>query len=148
MQAFVLIGHSNNRKASLLRCLTGCFSRSVRDIALQRGGTERCYARVMALQASSTCPQDFIAEVERSRCQTTAFPLWPEAHPQHPDDLPDAAAYVARLRAAGWEVPKAVVLGAHPVRLGEGTEVLVIPQVRQQPVNLTAQRVRQFFGWV
>jgi hypothetical protein len=52
------------------------------------------------------------------------------------------------LRLAGWQVPKAVVLGAHPLRLGDGADVLQFPSVRQQPVNLTAQRIRQHFGWM
>jgi hypothetical protein len=148
LQAFLIIGNPHTRKSSLLRCLTGCFNRSVRDIALQRGGTVRLYARVAALQESRTGAEAFRVEAERSRCTHTAFSLWPEAHPHDPQQWPDALAYVAALRQAGWQLDKAVMLGAHPLAGVAGLDVLHLPGVRQQPLNLSAQRIRVHFGWL
>ena len=50
MDAYLIIGNPNTRKASLVRSLTGCFNRSVRDILIQGSKTpQRFYARAGAL---------------------------------------------------------------------------------------------------
>ena len=50
MDAYLIIGNPNTRKASLVRSLTGCFNRSVRDILIQGAKTPvRFYARVGTL---------------------------------------------------------------------------------------------------
>ena len=55
MDAYIIIGNPNTRKASVVRSLTGCFNRSVRDIQ-PLGGRQplRLYARVGALQDART----------------------------------------------------------------------------------------------
>ena len=100
VQAHVLIGNPHTRKATLLRCLTGCFNRSVRDIALQGGGQVKLYVRVAAMQDSRTAPAEFFDEVARSRCQQVAFSLWPDGHPHDTQRLPGAQAYLTAFRAA------------------------------------------------
>lgn len=146
IHAYILIGGPHTRKSTVLRCLTGCFNRSVRDIELQRGAALKLYARVAALQASRTTVAEFIDEVQRSRCNATAFALLPDASPLDPQRLPDAEAYLAAFQAAGWQLDKLAVLGAHPVQ-PKGLAVLRCPNVLHQPVNSTAQQVRQHFGW-
>ncbi|NDY91340.1 hypothetical protein [Ideonella livida] len=151
MQAHVLIGNPHTRKSSLLRCLTGCFNRNVRDIALAQGGAVRVYARVAALQESRTEVADFMTEVVRSRCEHTVFALWPEAHPGDPERWPGATAYLQHLADAGWRLQRVAVLGAHPwtpPKALAGRELLRLPEVLSQPVNLSAQRIRQHFGWL
>ena len=64
MDAYILIGNLNTRKSSVVRGLTGCFNRSVRDIVPVGGKNAlRLYARVGALQETRTRPEDFGAEV-------------------------------------------------------------------------------------
>ncbi|GAA0764975.1 hypothetical protein LRH25_09630 [Ideonella azotifigens] len=147
VEAHVLVGNPHTRKATLLRCLTGCFNRNVRDIALHGGGQVKLYVRVAALQDSRTDPAEFINEVARSRCQQVAFSLWPEAHPHDSERLPDAQAYLAAFRSAGWKISKVAVLGAHPLRLDLKSGVAQFPNVLHQPVNSSAQLIRQHFGW-
>ena len=146
VNAYLIIGGAHTRKSTLLRCLTGCFNRSTRDIELLRGGTVRLYARVSALQESRTSPQDFIEEVQRSRCREVAFLLWPEANPLDPKRLPDALAYIAAFQAAGWTFAKTAVLGAHPIH-PHLPELSRFPEVLNQPINATAHRIRAHFGW-
>lgn len=148
VEAHVLIGNPHTRKATLMRCLTGCFNRSVRDIALQGGGQIRLYVRVAALQDSRTEPAAFIDEVARSRCQHIAFSLWPEGHPHDSERLPGAQAYLNAFREAGWTIGKVALLGAHPLRLDLKRGVAPFPNVLHQPVNASAQLVRQHFGWL
>ena len=85
--------------------LTGCFNRSVRDIQPLGGKPVlRLYARVGTLQDSKASPADFIAEAARMRCNAALCCLAPSANPDHPDRLPDAQAYLAAFKAAGWRI--------------------------------------------
>ena len=150
LHAYVLIGSPRTRKSTLLRCLTGCYSRNLRDIELQSGGQVlRLYARVSALQDSRTEPADFIAEAQRSRCTHAAFILSPQSNPLDPRRYPDAQAYLDAFAAAGWHFDKLAVLGADPIRprVARRDAVARFPNVLHQPVNTTAAQVRQHFGW-
>jgi len=146
IHAYLLIGGPHTRKSTLLRCLTGCFNRSVRDIELLRGGAVRLYARVSALQESRTEPSQFIDEVQRSRCTHVALSLLPESNPLDPLRYPDAERYIEAFQSAGWQIEKVAVLGAHPVQ-PKIPGVARISNVLTQPVNATAQQVRSHFGW-
>jgi hypothetical protein len=145
--AYVLIGGSRTRKSTLLRCLTGCFNRSVRDIDTTRGQSLKLYVRVSALQESRTEARDLIAEVARSRCEHVLFSLWPQSNPVDPQRYPDAHAYLEDFQAQGWRFDKVAVLGADPIRPRVGGEVVRLPNVLHQAVNTTAQQLRQHFDW-
>lgn len=112
MGTYLIIGNSNTRKASLIRSLTGCFNRSVRDILIQGARSPmRCYARVGALQDTSTTGGgEFIAEATRTRCQAVICCLVPSKIHKSGFDQNDAQSYVAEFRAAGWRI-KAVAIG-------------------------------------
>ncbi|MDP2092304.1 MAG: hypothetical protein Q8K50_00205, partial [Hydrogenophaga sp.] len=80
MDAYIIIGNSNTRKASLVRSLTGCFNRSVRDIQLQGSKKPlRFYARVGTLQDTRVTVEQYVAEVTRARAEAVLFCLSPEA---------------------------------------------------------------------
>jgi hypothetical protein len=147
MEAFVIIGNANTRKSSVVRSLTGCFNRSLRDIQPAAGGRpRRVYARARALQFTNTRPADFVAEVSAVRCDTVLVCLTPDANPIDPARLPGAESYLAQFRAAGWTVKSIAVLGQN----GGGVRA---PRLRQfpyastEPINVTAQAVRTHFGW-
>ncbi len=146
MDAYLVIGNPNTRKASLLRCLSGCFNRSLRDIQPLDGKPAlRLYARVGALQDTRTGPEDFIAEVARMRCSAVLCCLSPSANPDH-ERCPDAAAYVAEFKAAGWRLCAVAVLGQN----GGGVRspnLMQFPQAPVAPINHTARAVRAHFGW-
>ena len=147
MDAYLIIGNPNTRKASVVRCLTGCFNRNVRDI-LPSGAKAplRVYARVGALQETRTRPEDFIAEVAGKRCQAVLCCLSPSAQPHEPLLYPDALSYLAHWKAAGWRIRAIAVLGQNAGGVRS-------PQLRQftqaglAPINVTAQAVREHFGW-
>lgn len=150
LTAYVLIGSPRTRKSTLLRCLTGCYSRNVRDIETADGAVLRLYARVSALQDTRTAPDDFIAEAQRSRCTHVAFVLSPQASPLDPQRLPGAQAYLDAFEAAGWRIDKLAVLGADPIqpRIAQRGRVLRLPEVLRRPVNASAQQLRRHFGWL
>jgi hypothetical protein len=147
MDAYILIGNTSTRKTSVIRSLTGCFNRSVRDIQLQTGRPLRFYARIGALQHTRTMPDEFVQEVARSRCEAVIFSLLPSAVQTDLVAYPDAQTYVADLRARGWRIKGVAVLGQD----GGGVRA---PNLRQYvqaptaPVNLTARDVRAQFGWL
>jgi hypothetical protein len=81
MDAYIIIGNTNTRKASLVRSLTGCFNRSVREIQLQSAKKPlRFYARVGTLQDTRVTVEQFAAEVARTRAEAVLFCLSPEPH--------------------------------------------------------------------
>ncbi|MDP2407775.1 MAG: hypothetical protein Q8S71_07940 [Hydrogenophaga sp.] len=148
MDAYILIGNANTRKTSVVRSLTGCFNRSVRDIQLQSSRRpQRFYARVGTLQITRTSIEDFIQEVNRSRCEAVVFCLSPTAHRTDLEEFPDAQTYVAALRERGWRIKGVAVLGQD----GGGVRAPNLRQYTQAPtapVNVTARDVRAQFGWL
>lgn len=148
MDAYILIGNANTRKTSLLRSLTGCFNRSVRDIQLQTGKRPvRFYARVGSLQASRVNLERFLAEVARARCEAVLFCLSPGANKTDLEEFPDASTYVEALRDMGWHIKGVAVLGQN----GGGVRAANVRQYTQAPtapVNVTARDVRAQFGWM
>ena len=148
MDAYILIGNANTRKTSVIRSLSGCFNRSVREIQLQSSARPvRFYARVGALQATRATVDDFVAEVARARCDAVLFSLAPTLHHTDLMDYPDAQTYVAALRAHGWRIKGVAVLGQDGggVRASNLRQHVLAPT---QPVNVTARDVRAQFGWV
>jgi hypothetical protein len=143
MDAYLIIGNPNTRKASLVRSLTGCFNRSVRDILIQGSKTPlRFYARVGALQDTRTTVEDFVAEVARARCQAVLFCLLPSC-----TDQPDAQAYVAGIKAVEWRIKAVAVLGQNSGGV-RASNLRQYPQAPTAPINVTARDVRAQFGWV
>jgi hypothetical protein len=148
MDLYVIIGNPRTRKASVVRSLTGCFNRSVRDIQTATGRQPlRLYARVGALQDTRTSAEDLVAEVARARCDAVLCCLSPAAHPQRTADCPAAPAYLAALAAAGWRLRAVAVLGQNAGGV-RGARMRQFPLASTQPINLTAQAVRAHFGWL
>ena len=148
MDAYILIGNANTRKTSVVRSLTGCFNRSVRDIQLQTGKRPmRFYARVGALQSTRTTIEEFVQEVARARCEAVIFCLSPNAHKTDLLEYPDAQTYVAAFRERGWHIKGVAVLGQD----GGGVRATNLRQHTQAPtapINATARDVRAQFGWL
>jgi len=143
MDAYLIIGNSNTRKASLVRCLTGCFNRSVRDIVLQGAKSPmRFYARVGTLQDTKTTVEDFAAEVAKARCQAVLCCLSPNGS----TDRQDAQAYVAAFKALGWRIKAVAVLGQNGGAV-RAANLRQYPQAPTAPINVTAREVRAQFGW-
>lgn len=148
MDAYILIGNANTRKTSVVRSLTGCFNRSVRDIQLQDGKRpHRFYARVGTLQITRTSIEDFVQEVNRARCEAVIFCLSPTANRTDLEEYPDAQTYVAALRERGWRIKGVAVLGQDGggVRATNLRQYILAPTA---PVNVTARDVRAQFGWL
>ncbi len=147
MDVFVIIGNANTRKSSVVRSLTGCFNRSLRDIQPAAGGPpRRVYARARALQFTRTRPADFAAEASATRCDTVLVCLTPDPNPLDPARLPDAETYLAQFRAIGWKLKSIAVLGQNDGGV-RSARLQRFPQAPTQPINVTAQAVRAHFGW-
>ena len=147
MDLYVIIGNPNTRKSSLIRSLTGCFNRSLRDIQPVDGKTAlRLYARVGSLQDTRTTPQAFAEEVARVRCDAVLCALAPTAYPHQAALYPDAVAYLAHFKSEAWRLRSIAVLGqnAGDVR---SPVLRQFAQATTWPINTTARAVRAHFGW-
>lgn len=147
MDTYLVIGNPNTRKSSLVRSLTGCFNRSLRDIQPVGGKPAlRLYARVGCLQDTKTSPEEFVAEVRRLRCEAVLCCLAPSPYPQQAVPLPDAAEYIRRFKAEGWRICSIAVLGQNAGDV-KSPNLRQFPQATTLPINLTARAVRGHFGW-
>ncbi len=148
MDAYLLIGNPGTRKSTVIRCLSGCFNRSVRDIQMQDSKRPvRCYVRAGTLQNSRTTADEFVQEVARARCDAVLFSLLPTALKGEAIEFPDAQTYVAELRQRGWRICGVAVFGQD----GGGVRAPNLRQYVQAPAapsNLTARDVRAQFGWL
>ncbi len=148
MDLYLIVGNPNTRKSSVMRSLTGCFNRSLRDIQPVDGRAPiRLYVRVGALQETRCSAAELAADAQRQRAQAVLCGLWPEAHPHDPERWPDAATYLDAFDALGWRRRAVAVLGQNAAGL-RGPRVMAFPLAPSQPVNVTAHAVRHFFGWV
>jgi len=148
MDAYIIIGNRNTRKASLVRSLTGCVSRSVRDIQLQAAKKpQRFYVRVGTLQDTRVTVEQFIAEVSRSRAEAVLFCLSPDPYKTDTTEFPGAQAYLTALRERGWRIQAVAVLGQNTGGISANNlrQYITAPTA---PVNVTARDVRAQFGWV
>ncbi|WP_088282272.1 hypothetical protein [Ideonella sp. A 288] len=147
MDVYVVIGNPNTRKSSLVRSLTGCFNRSLRDIQPVGGKAAlRLYARVGCLQDTRTTPEAFLAEVQATRCTAALCCLAPNARSTEASPYPDAPAYLAEFKAAGWRVKAIAVLGQNGGSV-RSPVLRQFPLATTTPINLTAHAVRAHFGW-
>ena len=148
MDIYLIVGNPRTRKDSVVRSLTGCFNRSVRDIQVQGVRTPlRVYARVGTLQDKNTTVEDLVAESDRTRCNAVICCLSPEASTAHPERCPDAQAYAAGFRAAGWRIQAVAVLGQNGGGL-RATNLRQYPHAPTAPINATAREIRAQFGWL
>lgn len=148
MDLYLIVGNPHTRKSSVMRSLSGCFNRSLRDIQPVDGRAAiRLYVRIGALQDGGCSAEDLAAEAQRKRAQAVLCALWPLAHPHLPQRFPDAQAYLAAFDALGWRRRAIAVLGQNAGGL-RGAEVMAFPLAPSQPINLSAHAVRQFFGWI
>lgn len=147
MDAYLIVGEPNARKSSVLRALTGCANRSVRDIRLASGLDVEMYARVSSLQESKTTPAQFINEASTKGPQTVVFCLWPFANPLPAAKCPDADGYIAAFQRAGWNLIACAVLG-HTTYRPTMQRVRHFPAATGDPINVTAAAVRSHFRWL
>jgi hypothetical protein len=147
MDLYLVVGNPNTRRASLVRSLTGCFNRSVRDIELLSGrATLKLYARVGSLQETKTTPADFLTEIAAARCNAVLCCVVPNAHPSSPTLYPPAQTYLEYFKEAGLRIRAIAVLGQNSGGLKSPT-LRQFPQSGTVPINLTASAVRRHFGW-
>jgi hypothetical protein len=148
VDAYIVIGNPNTRRASLIRSLTGCFNRSVRDIALRDGkAVIRLYARAGSLQETRATAADFIAEAGKSRCAAVLCCLSPDQSSSHADLYPPAQDYLAAFESAGWKLRAIAVLGQNAGGV-RGPLLRQFPLAPTAPINLTSRAVLDHFGWV
>jgi len=156
----IVIGDANTRKSSLIRCLTGYgggAGANEKDIALTNGSVITVYCKPSALQEKAAGgpfdPAAFITFIQNLQQSPTdiIFSLRVSAS----GGCPQAAAYLSAFTIQpGWQIANMALLGnsAHAVQailqpLAGNARVVSVRNGRNQPTNLSAQQVRQVWGW-
>jgi len=173
MDAYIIIGDANARKSSTMRCLTGCFNRSNRDIEIAplapnsttSAKVIQVYARVSSLQETDKgiLPWEFEQEVldrvkSHGHLDAVAFCLWSTAQVWHRPPgqnggtitCPPASGYIQYLQNTttnfNWRIAAVAVLG-NPNIVATYPNSVHFPRSPAQPINVTAQDVRRHFNW-
>ena len=149
----IIIGDSNTRKSSLLRCLTGVGSGNATryiDVAMASGNVVQVYCMLSALQENykPLSPREFVALVKSIRPRPTdlAFTLRVSARGKYPD----FAAYLTAFSVARWPIVNVALLGNSACSQGtniSARNISAVPTSSQQPTNLTANHVRRAWQW-
>jgi hypothetical protein len=147
----IIIGESNTRKSSLIRCLTGAgqgFSRKNLEISL--GSRKQITAHVIqsALQENykPKMPKEFVNYVNSINQEHFVFALRVKARGKHPD----FSTYIAEFINSGFTISNVALLGTATagVSIGTTSSVISVSTSASQPTNLTASTVRKAWAWV
>jgi hypothetical protein len=149
----IIIGDTNTRKSSLLRCLTsvgGGSSNKDMSVSLVNNNIIVVHCVMSALQElyNPRTPAEFIAYVQALEPAPTdiAFALHVSAHGNYPDVL----TYIQEFTQAGWQVSNVALLGALACSLQGlpgAAKVARVPNSPNRPTNESASGVRQVWGW-
>lgn len=149
----IIIGDSNTRKSSLLRCLTGVGSGNATryiDVTETSGSTIQVYCILSALQENykPQLPAQFIKIIKSLRPKPTDVAFTLRVSPR--GSYPGFNAYLQAFTAAGWPVLNVALLGSSACIQGSqisAQAVISVPLSPQQPTNLTASQVRAAWQW-
>jgi hypothetical protein len=106
----IVIGDSNDRKSSLIRCLTGIGQGGrERDVELASGKTISVHVETSSLQENykPRLPINFILLIQSSSCDNFLFPLWVKSR----NIYPAYSVYIADFINAGFNVENIALLG-------------------------------------
>lgn len=150
----IIIGDSNTRKSSLLRCLTGLGggnSKRFLQVMEASGNVITVYCMVAALQEDykPMSPEDFIAHINSltPRPNDIAFTLRVSAQ----GAFPSFGAYFQAFSQVGWPVMSVALLGQSACAQQSSIQCRKIwsaPKSPSQPTNQTAADVRNAWQWV
>ncbi len=149
----IIIGESNTRKSSLVRCLTGVGGGNAEkrlDIKLVSGKKINVFCILSALQESykPKTPQEFINYINALNPipSDIVFTLRVNAV----GGYPDANSYISAFTAVHWNISSIALLGAAACALSgipTTTNIERILSSPTQPTNETASFVRNKWGW-
>lgn len=148
MDAYLIIGHGNQRKSSTIRALTGVCQKDIFEIATNGGNILQTYIQIQSLQEASIAPQQFISEVSNSNCDSVLTSLRVGSMK---NVYPYCVSYIQAFQNAGWNIRGIVVLGLsnlpHGYNLPQGVPVpIFIGNIL--PTNQIASIVRNQWNWL
>ena len=151
----IIIGDSNTRKSSLLRCLTGVGNGNAKkklDVAISNGTVISVHCTLSALQENykPLTPVEFIHAINAQRPTPTdiAFTLRVNARGIYPNANTYLQAYQ---QVAGWRIVNIALLGTSArglQGLPPTANIVRVPSSKTRPTNESAQSVRQAWGWI
>jgi hypothetical protein len=150
----IIIGDSNTRKSSLLRCMTGVGGGSgtrYMDLTETSGDTIRVYCILSALQENykPLFPAEFVKHVKSLPTKPTDVAFTLRVSPR--GLFPGFNEYLQAFTRAGWPVVNVALLGPSAFtqrgQIRATQSVISVPLSPEQPTNLTATKVRAAWRW-
>lgn len=149
----IIIGESNTRKSSLVRCLTGVGGGNAQkrlDIELMSGNRINVYCILSALQENykPKTPQEFIDYINALDPipSDVIFTL----RVNSAGIYPNASSYISAFTAVHWNISSIALLGSAACAISGLPSTANIESVLSsptQPTNETASFVRKKWGW-
>ncbi len=150
MEVYVPIGHTNTRKSSIVRALTGASSATLRANQLVwfvtfGHQTRSAFVLTSALQESGVTADDLRVAFKSSGADTAIFPLRRDARLFDGRPMESAQSYVSRFaKSFRWKVHAAYMAGGAP--LVDVSSDLAVPIARADGTNALAARLRTKWG--
>ncbi|UAA38814.1 hypothetical protein KIH87_00070 [Paraneptunicella aestuarii] len=157
----IVIGDSNARKSSTIRCLTGAgqgFSRKILEIELMNNSVILVYVKQSALQENYRLktPEEFIDFIKSEKPEHFLFALRAKGTTHKGKQYPDCTVYIEEFIKAGIEIESIALLGS--TAIGRRSDIVkIVPSTcaiveeansAAQPANKTAAKVRKTWGWL
>ena len=150
----IIIGDSNTRKSSLLRCLTGIGSGNATrfmDVTETTGNVITVYCMLSALQENykPLLPAEFVKYIKALRPVPTDIAITLRVSPTR--SYPAFSAYLQTFSQAGWGVVNVALLGPSACAQQAAIacpNICAVTNSPLQPSNQTANQVRNAWGWV
>ncbi|EMB36245.1 hypothetical protein KP612_06185 [Treponema denticola] len=144
MDVYIIIGNSDQRKSSVIRCLTGVAQIKTIQITTIQKKIIDVYVSIKSLQESKTLPKNFIQSVNQNSVKAVFIPLWENGN----NNFPDASVYIKEFKQAGWTINKVAHFGVKLPSQNYTNSDICVPNSNVYPSNQTASTVRTYFGWM
>lgn len=144
MDVYIIIGNSNQRKSSVIRCLTGVAQIKTTQITTIQKKIIDVYVSIKSLQESRILPKDFIQSVNQNSVKAVFIPLWEKGN----NNFPDASVYIQEFKRAGWIINKVAHFGVKAPSQNYTNSDICVQNSNVDSSNQTASTVRTYFCWM
>lgn len=159
-RVFIVVGHSESRKSSTIRALTGTGPPKIYQVRITNDEILNIYVHHSSLQEARISPAAFITQVEKfvEEC-VEEFEGDPDVlvalrtKSSRNGEFPNAQEYASQFMQAGWQIAAIVLLGPasreSSNRLSEiSHEFFANPDSKVLPANWIAHQIRGEWGWL
>lgn len=148
-RVFIVVGHSESRKSSTIRALTGASKPRVVQVRPTNNESFDIFVFHASLQEKGIAPDDFVAQVEKLADNPDVL-VAVRTKPSRNQRLPDGQGYALRFEQAGWQIAGVATLHGGPFGplTDNAPQPIPIPDSQNMPVNEIANTIRGVWNWL